>query len=95
MESRDLCKRVKMMDVAGSLLLVNPILRQPIEMKHWGSHIISADQWDVGTYMGDDDGCCWVPAAGHHGPVVAPVPDTVDTVTVKSLNHKYTVHRIL
>ena len=55
----------------------------------------SADQWEVGTYMGDDDGCCWVPAAGHHGPVVAPVPDTVDTVTVKSLNHKYTVHRIL
>ena len=80
------------MDVAGSLLLVNLILRQPIEMKHWGSYIISADQWEVGTYMGDDDGCSWVPAAGHHGPVVAPVADTIDTVTVKGLNHKCTMH---
>jgi len=35
--------------------------------------------------MGDDDGGGWVPAAGHHGPVVAPIPDPVNPVPVQTL----------
>jgi hypothetical protein len=45
----------------------------------------SRDFLGLATYVSDDDGSSWVPAAGHHGPVVAPVPDPVNPVPVQTL----------